>query len=178
MNFEKYEQGLEALSTPDNTDWISKVNCWVKKENGYNIYIFQVVVEDEADLETYYERITAAIATEFQALLEKAIERWNIYLVFESKEKISDGLRGRVEQDKYSSRKLVWESLSDIQLEDSNYLLNRLLNLEINRPEATDTITLTEKIKRIDNDLYNTICVEDRSLDQQVALYLGRSEDE
>ena len=178
MNFEKYLQGLEALSTPDNIDWISKVTSWVKKENGYKIYIFQVIVEDEVDLESNYERITAAIATEFQALLEKTIERWNIYLVFESKEKISDSLRRRVEQDKYSSRKMVWDSLSDLQLEDSNYLLNRLLLLEITRPEATDAITLTEKIKSIDNDLYNTICVKDRSLDQQVALYLGRSEDE
>lgn len=178
MRFEKYVQGLEALSTPDNTDWISKVTCWVKKENGYNIYIFQVVVEDEANLESYYERITAAVATEFQALLEKTIERWNIYLVFESKEKIPDGLRGKVEQDKYSSRKMVWDTLSDTQLEDSNYLLNRLLHLEITRPETTYAITLTDKIKSIDNDLYNSICVKDRSLEQQVALYLGRSEDE
>ena len=178
MNFEKYEQGLAALGTPDNIDWINKVTCWVKKETGYNIYIFQVVVEDELDLELNYERITAAIATEFQALLDKTIERWNIYLVFECKKKISEGLRGKIEQDKYSSRKMVWDLLSETQLGDANYLLNRLLLLEITQSEGTDVIPLKEKIKSIDIDLYRTICIKDKSIDQQVAIYLGGTGDE
>lgn len=178
MNFEKYEQGLSVLNTPDNFEWRSKVTCWVKKETGYNIYIFQVVVEDELDLESNYERITAAIATEFQALLEKTIERWNIYLVFECKEKISEGLRGKVEQDKYSSRKMVWGLLSEEQLNDPEYLLNRLLHLEINRPDVTDVIPLKEKIKSIDLDLYKTIFMRDKRIEKQVAIYLGGTGDE
>lgn len=46
MEFDLYEQGKELLRNDDNIEWIDKIICWVKKESGYNIYIFQAIVEN------------------------------------------------------------------------------------------------------------------------------------
>ncbi|WHH58830.1 ABC-three component system middle component 1 [Petroclostridium sp. X23] len=175
MSFEEYKQGISALNCEDNSDWINKVSCWVEKEPGYNIYIFQVIVEDERDLEKYYETITAAIATEFQINLEKTIEKWNIYLIFECKKRISEELKGKVEQDKYSTRKMVWDSLKENELGDKNYIKNRLLYLYIDTDErnTVEEIPLLEKIKSIDLDLFQAIKNADKDISQLVAIYLG-----
>lgn len=175
MSFEEYKQGIMALDCKDNSEWINKISCWVEKETGYNIYIFQVIVEDEKDLETYYEKITAAIATEFQINLEKTIEKWNIYLIFECKNKVSEELKGQIEQDKYSTRKMVWDSLKESELGDKVYIKNRLLYLSIvtDAPKTHEEISLLDKIKSIDLDLYQVINNADKDINQQVAIYLG-----
>lgn len=179
MSFEEYRQGISALNCEDNSDWINKIKCWIEKEPGYNIYVFQVIVEDENELEKYYETITAAIATEFQINLEKTIEKWNIYLIFESKMKISEDLKGKIEQDKYSTRKMVWDSLGEDKLGDKDYIKDRLLNLyidigsDIDQKNAVPEISLLDKIKSIDFDLYRAIENTGKNIDKQVAIYLG-----
>ena len=74
MNFDEYKQGILDLNNEDNSEWINKVTCWIAQEPGYNIYIFQVLIENERELEMYYETITASIATEFQIKLKKIID--------------------------------------------------------------------------------------------------------
>lgn len=51
MEFDLYEQGKELLRNDDNIEWIDKIICWVKKESGYNIYIFQAIVENQREME-------------------------------------------------------------------------------------------------------------------------------
>lgn len=55
MEFDLYEQGKELLRNDDNIEWIDKIICWVKKESGYNIYIFQAIVENQREMEKYYD---------------------------------------------------------------------------------------------------------------------------
>jgi len=180
MSFEEYKQGIEDLNNKDNQEWIKKVTCWVKNELGYNIYIFQVVVNDEIELEQCYETIAASIATEFQINLEKTIEKWNIYLVFECLNQISEELKGKIEQDKYSSRKMVWDSLKEYEIGVKEYIEERLLYLRIDSREmkSSDESSLLDKIKNVDLDLYEAITSTNKDLNQQVALYLGGNSDE
>ena len=180
MSFEKYKQGIENLNSEDNQEWIKKVTCWVKSEQGYNIYIFQVIVNDEIELEQCYETIAASIATEFQINLEKTIEKWNIYLVFECLNQISEELKGKIEQDKYSSRKMVWDSLKEYEIGSKGYIEERLLYLRIDSKEmkSSNGSSLLDKIKDVDVNLYETITSTNKDLNQQVAIYLGGNSDE
>ncbi len=173
-------EGEEALVSEDNNEWLSKVSCWVGKELDYNIYVFQVVVEDEIDLLNYYESITASIAVDFQSKVEKDIERWNIYLVFECKDKISLETKGKVEQDKYSSRKQVWDSMKENDIGDGDYLKNRLFNLNINVVDSNPDggISLMDKIKEVDLELFKAINIKEKDLNVQVAIYLGGDSNE
>lgn len=151
-----------------------------KKEPGYNIYIFQVIIENQIELEKYYETITAAIATEFQADLEKAIERWNIYLVFECKESIDWKIRLKVEQDKYAVRKVVWDNLTEEELHNKEYIVKRLLCFEIveKLERHEDREELIKKIEENDLALYKILQKKDLSMNQKVAMYVGDGTDE
>ena len=172
MEFDLYEQGKELLRNDDNIEWIDKIICWVKKESGYNIYIFQAIVENQREMEKYYETITASIATEFQSTLEKAIERWNIYLVFECKESVDWKIRLKVEQDKFAVRKVVWDNLKEEEMKDKEYIRKRLLcNEKSEKHENKDE--LIKRIEEKDLELYKILQKKDLTLDKKVALYVG-----
>lgn len=146
-----------------------------KKESGYNIYIFQAIVENQREMEKYYETITASIATEFQSTLEKAIERWNIYLVFECKESVDWKIRLKVEQDKFAVRKVVWDNLKEEEMKDKEYIRKRLLCFEINEKSEKheNKDELIKRIEEKDLELYKILQKKDLTLDKKVALYVG-----
>lgn len=175
MEFDLYEQGKELLKNEDNLEWIDKITCWVKKELGYNIYIFQVIVDNQIEIEKYYETITASIAIDFQANLEKAIEKWNIYLVFECRESIDWKIRLKVEQDKYAVRKVVWDDLKEEELNNKEYINKRLLCFEINEnlESPKDKCDLIKRIEKNDLELYKILQKKDLTLDEKVVMYVG-----
>lgn len=177
MEFDLYEYGKNLLKNNDNIEWIDKIFCWVKRELGYNIYIFQVIVENQAEIEKYYETITASIAIEFQSGLEKAIERWNIYLVFECKESVDWKIKLKVEQDKFAVRKVVWDNLKEEELVDKEYIRKRLLCLEINEKVEShkDRDELMKKIEEKDEMLYQILQKKELTVEQKVAMYVGDS---
>lgn len=175
MVFNLYEYGKELLKNDDNLEWIDKVTCWVREEDGYNIYIFQVIIDDERELEKIYETITASIAIYFQTSLDKAIEKWNIYLIFECKEKINWKLKQKVEQDKYSARKMVWDELGENEIGTKEYIDSHLFSLsfaeKIYKPQ--DKVALIEKIKEVDMDLYEILQKKSIDIMQKMAMYIG-----
>lgn len=175
MKFEEYEQGVEVLKSEDSLSWIDKVTCWIEKANKYNIYIFQVVLNSQLEIKNYYEAITATIATEFQSTLEKAIEKWNIYIVFECKEAIDWEIKAQIEQDKYAARKLVWDELEEGQIGKEDYLRQRLMCLDIKDKKEEVNASLIQEIKDIDLELYNVLINKDIDVDAKLAIYIGDS---
>ena len=127
------------------------------------------------EIENYYETITASIAIDFQANLEKAIEKWNIYLVFECRESIDWKIRLKVEQDKYAVRKVVWDDLKEEELNNKEYINKRLLCFEINEnlERHKDRGDLIKRIEENDLELYKILQKKDLTLDEKVAMYVG-----
>lgn len=175
MEFELYEQGKELIKNDDNVEWINKITCWIRKEWGYNIYIFQVIVENQIEIEKYYETITASIAIEFQSNLEKAIERWNIYLVFECKESVDWKVKLKVEQDKFAVRKVVWDNLKKEEMEDKEYMRKRMFCFEINEKleKYQKKDELIKWLEENDIELHKILQKRNLSYDQKVAMYIG-----
>ena len=175
MEIKLCEQGKALLRSEDNIEWIDKITCWVSEEAEYNIYIFQVIVDDQLELENYYETITASIATDFQSNLDKAIERWNIYLVFECAKSVGWSVKLKVEQDKFAVRKVVWDNLKKDELGDKEYIRKRLLSLEINvKPEKHHSREeMLNKLAEKDKKLYKILNKNNLNIDQKVALYIG-----
>lgn len=181
MEFELFENGKELLRNEDNAEWIDKIACWTEKEPGYNIYVFQLVAQNQEEIEEYYEKITASIAVDFQAELEKAIEKWNIYLIFECREKVDWEIKERVEHDKYAVRKLIWDEIKPENINDKEYIRNRLLYLDIDEriKNTNEKISLMEKLKEKDCELYNIILQKEKvETAQMVAMYMGDGIDE
>lgn len=175
MEFELYEEGKKLLKNEDNIEWIDKITCWVKKELEYNIYIFQVIVSNEEEIIKYYEAITASIAIDFQSVLEKAIEKWNIYLIFECKDSINWQTRLKIEQDKYAVRKMIWDNLREEELNDKEYLRMRLLGFEIkeNTKPPREKRDINKIIEERDCELYDILKKENLTLEEKVVMYIG-----
>lgn len=176
MNISEYKQGVEILKNEDNEIWVSKVKCWKQNEDEYSIYCFSVMIENENELRQIYKSITAAIATEFQTILEKSIEKWNIYLIFESSKSISIELKDEIEQNKYSTRKLVWDNLSCNDMNNAEYLSQRLLLLNVKEDinyRINSGYHLLDKIKEVDSSLYDAIVAQTEEIETLAAIYLG-----
>lgn len=180
MEFELYEHGKEQLKNQDNLEWIEKIVCWVKRELEYNIYIFQVIVETEEELNKYYEAITASIATDFQSDLEKAIERWNIYLIFECKDYIDWQTRLKIEQDKYAVRKLIWDNMREEELNNKEYIRKRLLGFDIKEKmePPKEKRNLLKIIEERDSELYSILQKKNLTVEEKAVMYIGDGTDE
>lgn len=70
---------------------------------------------DEETLAMKWSDIVGRIAVDFQTQLEDNFSIWNVYLFFITIGTISDGLKYQIENDTFSSRKIVIES--DIPVE-------------------------------------------------------------
>lgn len=94
---------------------LSNINilCWEKKEQEFSIHIFSSVYQSADELTSNYEDVRDYIAVYFQSqALKLDIERWNIYEFLFVKEKLTDELKQKIEQDKFSTRKIVVEFLN------------------------------------------------------------------
>ncbi|NOU94895.1 hypothetical protein GC093_16940 [Paenibacillus sp. LMG 31456] len=130
------------------------VDCWIKQEELFKLYIFSVVITDVDTLKKRWLSIINDIAVNFQSTLEKTVEIWNIYVVFIIHNKVEKELKYLIEQNKFSSRKIV---LDNIQNRNKNLkkdhiqsiISSKLFNLSFNaKPHLDDenleTILLKE----------------------------------
>ena len=80
------------------------------------ISIFSFFFESEKELYDNWEVITSSIAAYYQSELDdetKEFERWNIYIIFFARGNVSNQLKYKIENDKFSSRKIVKDNISD-----------------------------------------------------------------
>lgn len=159
---------LAGLASDDFKEIIAekKFNCWEKSDVEFNLYLFTLIIENDAELSNIWEELSNSIAYEFQSNLEKKVEIWNIYLVFLSKSKISKETKYKIEQNKYSSRKLVFDNFSETEWNEIStengivsFLDKKLFNLSI--PERKSlvpiTTTLEDLLKEDHEDLLRII---------------------
>ncbi|MGS2776975.1 ABC-three component system middle component 1 [Robertmurraya sp. GLU-23] len=115
------------------------VECRVKTEDKYNLYIFTIILDDQKKLVDVWKEICGDIAIYFQTDLERNIEIWNIYVLFLVEGSVDSQTRYLIEQNKYSSRKLVIEDVkSPVDKRKIDSIINeKLFNLNINYTSRT-----------------------------------------
>ena len=135
---------------------------------------------NEEEINKYYEAITASIATDFQFDLKKAIERWNIYLIFECKDSIEWQTRIKIEQDKYAVRKLVWDNLREEEIKDKEYIRKRLMGFDIKENIETpkEKRNLIKIIEEKDFELYSILQKKNLTVEEKAVMYIGDGTDE
>lgn len=117
---------------PDNEIILEKVNyCG-------SISVFIVSIKESSELEKIWSKVSSAIAAYYQSFLENDFEKWNIYVIYKCEEPINVSLTYKIENDKFSSRKIVHtitgkENLDLINnLIVSNYITNKDLSISNN----------------------------------------------
>lgn len=89
-----------------------QVTCWQRKQEKYNIHMFSAVYETADQLISNYESVRDYVAMFFQSdTLELDIERWNMYEFLIVKQEIGEEIKQQVEQDKFSTRKFVFDGI-------------------------------------------------------------------
>ena len=112
MLLNKADNIIEQLKALDTENFPEGLKCWIKGESRYNIHIFSILVEDEYCLQTIQANVRDYIAIYFQGqILEKEVERWNIYQVFFCKQPLNNSsTKLAIEQDKFATRKIVLDN--------------------------------------------------------------------
>ena len=116
---------------------------------GSTIPVFFIYLEDEKLLEEKWERIANLIAVDFQARQRDEYQVWNIYLFYIIDNQISKELKYKIENDTFSSRKIVIENTKNQDLMIDNHILNDInicLENDKNPTNSFDSNQIIESI--------------------------------
>ncbi|EHI99055.1 hypothetical protein CDLVIII_2409 [Clostridium sp. DL-VIII] len=131
------------------------LKCWISNKDGFNIYIYTITVEDEAKLNEIWEAFVSDIAVYVQSELTKNIEVWNIYTIFFVKKKIGYSIKYKIEEDRYSTRKIVIDNYDNEQYSkksEENIINEKLFDFTIQTQEQYVEENMNNKDLLLSND--------------------------
>lgn len=168
MPLNKANHIIESLKEKDESITLEGLECWIKEEDNYNIYIFSIQIEDKDKLLEVHEELRDYIAIYFQSqFLEKNVERWNIYQFFLIKDKIDEITKQLIEQDKFSTRKIIHDGLNRVLNDDDiiSIIDEELFNFEYNprglAAESIDDFLAEKKHDEVISILNKDLTIEE-----------------
>lgn len=119
---------------------------------GSQIPVFFISVDNKINLENNWRAITEFIAINFQTTIDNGFGVWNIYLFFLVKSEIGNDLKYLIENDTFSSRKIVVFDNEDLESIISEHILNTDLVIHSDKLTA-DTFNPNPTIWRVVNSI-------------------------
>jgi hypothetical protein len=89
-----------------------------------NIHSFFILFSATNELENNWREISNFIALHFQSKLENKFEIWNIYLFFKMPAKVESPLKYLIENDTFSSRKIIIEAEASNEAIINEHIMN------------------------------------------------------
>ena len=154
MNKQESDELKHMQKLYDNPD----INHWVK-DYGVRCHIFTIQIVPETDLADIWEDFTNTIAGNFQTDFEDEYESWNVYVVFLAEFEIDRALKYKIENDKYSSRKIVMDEISPPIDNDKivELISKRIFQLDIGPDAPHKNLQQQDLSEIIDKSLYSHI---------------------
>ncbi|OFX53953.1 MAG: hypothetical protein A2066_00770 [Bacteroidetes bacterium GWB2_41_8] len=91
---------------------------------------FFIYIMDNEILEKKWKAITEFIAVHFQSSLKEEFSLWNIYLFFVLENEVRDDLKYIIENDTFSSRKIIVSPKQDIDLIINDHIKSDDINTQ------------------------------------------------
>jgi hypothetical protein len=115
-------------------DQVGELSCFeVNNDDDRIITAFVWNVETVIALGQHWEEVIDYVSSDYLATVLNEFEVWNSYLFFICKEKVPKSLMYKIENDKYSMRKVVDFNIEELSEKDIIKLLNRkVLSTHIN----------------------------------------------
>ncbi|MPM22696.1 hypothetical protein SDC9_69154 [bioreactor metagenome] len=112
------------------------------------ISVFSFIFDSENILSQNWKSITGTIASYYQSKIEdegRDFECWNIYILFIVKEEVSAQLKYKIENNKFSSRKIVQDKMSNSINADliSQLIREHIVNSDLDISEPAEIIEST-----------------------------------
>lgn len=150
-----------------------KLRCWIIPQNDFDIYIFSLHLTTEKILLETWDFINNIIAVHFQSSLKKDIERWNIYISFFVAEEINKDIKYMIEQDKYSTRKLIFDRIDEPDLIPA--IIDKKLfslNCEFKDDLALLNTSVELLLQEQDHDLLKVLKIDDLKPKDRLEKYI------
>lgn len=123
-------------------------NCKVfhyRNEDNFRINVFFLEASSDIISECW-KRFSNIVAANFQNsdyMSDREFDKWNFYIIYISKDAISKDLKNKIENDKFSSRKIV-EDLYDMVFNDVR--ANKLIIKHITNSDLKEIVDSTEEV--------------------------------
>ena len=109
-----------------------------------NISVFFVLTNSSIlSEERVWENISKEIALKYQSKLETVYEKWNLYIIYLTSNVTSKELKNQIENDKFSSRKIVEDSYAKEFNDDE---ANRLIIKHITNADLKEIVEATQEV--------------------------------
>lgn len=92
---------------------------------------FFIYIEDDEILRKKWKAVTEFIAIHFQSSLKDEFSLWNIYLFFVMENEVTGDLKYIIENDTFSSRKIIVAPKQDIDLIIKYHIKNDDINTQV-----------------------------------------------
>ncbi|MFB9052297.1 ABC-three component system middle component 1 [Formosa undariae] len=110
---------------------------------GVKISVF-IVNGKSSDIEQKdnWRLVSEEIALKFQSKMDSKDDKWNLYIIYTFSDKVDKELKAKIENNKFSSRKIVVDSQID-KLRDE--LINNLIIQHITNTDLIDIVNKTDE---------------------------------
>ena len=131
MNIPSYSDKLNAIAISAKLKYTEFIIDYHPVEYGNShIHVFFLKTEKVETLFNTWRNINSWFAGNFQTELKSEFETWNLYLLFLTQEKVNPKLKYQIENDTFSSRKIVIEELDNYDEIITNYITNNNLEFD------------------------------------------------
>lgn len=116
---------------------------YIIEKDKWKISVFLSEFEDEEALNISWMDISSTISSAFQGSLtgkENEFEKWNIYILYICKNDVEKGLKNKIENDKFSSRKIVEDNMKQILTDE---VIEELIIKHITNTDLEDLLNVT-----------------------------------
>ena len=107
----------------------------VKVEEGV-AHVFFLKYENSDDIKTSWRKVSNFIALKCQSMVSDEFGKWNTYLFFLIDKQMSIDLKYQIENDTFSSRKIIVDESADFKEVINKHILNNDLELTIENSKA------------------------------------------
>jgi hypothetical protein len=120
---------------------------------GGEVAVFFIHADSEEDLCMNWTKVVEFIAGNFQVNTEQEFTVWNIYLFFLLENRISKSLQYQIENDTFSSRKIIICGQADKKAITDEHIRN--VNLHIEQPGSKIQVADFRPLPKLDKILKN-----------------------
>jgi len=169
MNFSKSKLDIQEFD-PKNGQFFH-----YKNNENLVINVF-FLIANKKTIENNWKIFSNIVAAQFQnsefMSENKEFEKWNFYVIYVVKEKLSKELKNKIENDRFSSRKIVEDSFSN---EFNDNEANKLIIKHITNTDLIGILDQTqdkiqEEYKPKDTELWKLVHKDDVSLSRDIDL--------
>ena len=169
---EKYQEYSQEILQQLSNKYTNCTFNFKLVELNVNISVFFVLtnssVLEESNL---WQKISEEVALKYQPKLDSIYEKWNLYIIYVTHDKTSKELKNKIENDKFSSRKIVEDNFYQEfgESECAELIIKHITNSDLKEIVDTTTEVNISKYIPLNTDLWKLLDTEDKVIGDKEA---------